>query len=328
MKKQNNTLKEIGQVLLGANSVLIYPHVNMDGDALGSAVAICKALRSRGKTCYILVEDKIPKNLQFLDNGYCTYDQGLIQSPDISLCVDCGDVSRFPKRKDKFEEGKVSVCIDHHETSSHFCDYNHIVPKAAATGELIFQLLQAMDCTGDKEIGEALFAAITTDTGNFQYSNTTKSSHEIVAQLYDWDIDTRKVSVEIYDNMRLERLLLKNRAMETLEMLCDGKAAIAYVDQQMLRETGAEMDESEGFVDQLRSIEGVEFAIFVKEDSEAVTRASLRAKSWGNVADIAKRLGGGGHIKAAGCTIHMPIKEALPLIRKEVEQHVEAAEAK
>ncbi|MGN0713713.1 MAG: bifunctional oligoribonuclease/PAP phosphatase NrnA, partial [Anaerovoracaceae bacterium] len=121
--KENNTFREIGEKLLAADSVLVYPHVNMDGDALGSAVAVCRTLRNLGKTCWILIEDDIPRNLQFLDRGYCTCDQNVVSVPDVSLCLDCGDISRFLKRKDKFLEGKVSICIDHHRTTVPFCQY-------------------------------------------------------------------------------------------------------------------------------------------------------------------------------------------------------------
>ena len=278
-ERKNHSFSEIAEQLKKAESVLIYPHVNMDGDALGSAAAMCRALRQMGKTSYILIEDRIPRNLQFLDQGYCTENQNQIQNPDVSLCLDCGDSSRFFLRKEKFAEGKIRICIDHHQTTKPFCDYNYVDPKAAATGELIFYLLKEMGYEGDAETGEALFAAITTDTGNFQYSNTTKESHFIVASLYDWGIDTRKVSTEIYENVRPEKLLIQSRAMETLELLCDGQAAVAYVKQEMLRETGASMDETEGMVDLLRSITGVEIAVFVKEEEKEKIRVSFRAKA-------------------------------------------------
>ena len=322
-ERKNHSLKEIASQLETADTILIYPHINMDGDALGSAVALCRALRDRDKTCYILLEDQIPRNLRFLDHGYCTWDPEAIHAPDISLCVDCGDTGRFPRRKDKFAEGKKSICIDHHRTTKPFCDYNYIDPQTAATGELIFYLLEEMDYKGDKETGEALFAAITTDTGNFQYSNTTKDSHRIMARLYDWGIETRQVSTELYENIRMEKLLIQNRALETLEILGNGQIAMAFVTQEMLAKTGAFMDETEGVVDMLRSIGGVEIAVFVKEQGPEQTRVSFRAKSWGDVASIAEKLGGGGHAKAAGCTLSLPLMEALPLIRNEVSAGLE-----
>lgn len=343
--KQNNTFREIGEQLLAAETILIYPHVNMDGDALGSAAAVCRALRDLGKTSYILIEDAIPRNLMFLDRDYCTHDQNIIESPDVSLCLDCGDISRFLKRKDKFLEGRTSICIDHHRTTVPFCDYNYVDPEAAATGQLIYYLLQEMDAllceashtvgqkdgqqadrpsqiTMNGEIADAIFAAITTDTGNFQYSNTTRECHEIAAQLYDLGVDVRKVSQEIYESVRQERILLHSVALSRMERFAGGLAAMTVVTQDMLRQTGAAMDETEGIVDKLRSIEGVEIAILVKEDAEKL-KLSLRSKSWGNVAVIAERFGGGGHTKAAGCSLNMPLEEALPLIRRAAQRSLE-----
>lgn len=320
----NNNLREIGKKLEEAKTVLIYPHVNMDGDALGSAVAVCKALRMQGKRCFILIEDEIARNLQFLDRGYCTKDPDCIDRPDVSLCLDCGDLDRFLLRKEKFLTGKCSICIDHHRTTVPFCDLNYIDPEAAATGEIIFSLLQEIGCAPDREIGEALFAAITTDTGNFQYSNTTKACHEIAATLYDWEINAAAVSTEIYEQMRLEKLMLQTRALATMEIFCDGAAAIAYVDQQMLNDTGATKDEREGIVDQLRAIAGVQIAALLKEDAPEKIKVSFRAKSRGNVAEIAASFGGGGHIKAAGCTLHMPLKEARTAIVQKIEEALQS----
>lgn len=318
--KDNNTFREIGEKLLAADSVLVYPHVNMDGDALGSAVAVCRTLRNLGKTCWILIEDEIPRNLRFLDRGYCTSNQDIISRPDVSLCLDCGDISRFLKRKEKFLEGKLNICIDHHRTTVPFCQYNYVDPDAAATGQLVYYLLREMGTEIDGEIADAVFAAITTDTGNFQYSNTTKECHEITADLYEKGVNVRRVSQQVYESVRLERVMLHGKALSQLQIFAGGQAAMTVVTQSMLRETGAGMDETEGIVDKLRSIDGVEIAILVKEDAEDKIKLSLRAKSWANVAEIAEHLGGGGHTKAAGGTMKMTLAEALPLIRQEVEK--------
>ena len=112
--KMNNTLREIGNVLNVAANVLIIPHELMDGDAFGSAVALCKSLRKEGKDAWILMEDKIPDYLEFMNKGYCTYDCGIYGSPYVSVCVDCGDRSRFKKRVEAFEKGSITICLDHH----------------------------------------------------------------------------------------------------------------------------------------------------------------------------------------------------------------------
>ena len=124
--KQNNSLKEIGQQLLAADSVLLFPHVNIDGDALGSCVALCAALRNAGKQAWILTEEEVGEYVGFLDNGYCTQDQEIIGTPDICMCVDCSETKRFPGREETFFKGKTTVCLDHHFTGEPFADYNYI----------------------------------------------------------------------------------------------------------------------------------------------------------------------------------------------------------
>ncbi len=315
----NNTFKEIASVLNASRTILLYPHVSADGDALGSCTAICKALRMSGKECYILVEEELPLNLKFLDKGYCTDDQNIIEDVDVSFCVDCGDETRFPNRTEKFAQGRTSICLDHHRTTKDFCDYNYVVPEASATGELVFDLLKEMGTPADVEIGEAIFAAITTDTGNFQYSNTTRRAFEIMTELLDWGVDTNKVSVQLYENIRLERKIIESMAFSTMNMLADGKAAIAYVTQEMIEQSGALSEETENVIQQLRSIAGVEYAAFLKEKGENLVRLSLRAKTEGDVAVIAEKFGGGGHIKAAGATLEMPIEEAVAAVTAELE---------
>lgn len=315
---KNNSLKEISQKLSEAKSVLLFPHINLDGDALGSSVALCRALRIKGIESWILLEDDIPANLRFLDKGYCTWDEDIIAQPDICVCVDCGDKGRFPRRGDKFLKGGKTMCIDHHKTTEFFCDYNYVDGEEAATGQIIYNLIQELGIGQDREIGEAVYAAIITDTGNYQYSNTQQKSHLITAQLYDWGVDFNGVSVEIYENDRMEKLLLRNMAMETLTILEEGLGALVFVTREMLKKSGAVMDETEGLSQELRSIAGVEYAAVLKEYGDETIRVSLRAKTKGDVSKIAQRLGGGGHTKAAGCTINAPMPEAVKMVKQQL----------
>ncbi|MBR5315623.1 MAG: bifunctional oligoribonuclease/PAP phosphatase NrnA [Firmicutes bacterium] len=315
---KNNTFEEIAKVILEKEQILIYPHINVDGDGLGSATALCKAIRQMGKNCYVLVEDNVPGNLAFLDKGYVTFDENIIATPDLSICVDCGDPTRFPKRQAKFESAETTLCIDHHRTTKNYCHYNYVDSSAAATGELIYDLLQAMGTELDQEIGEAIFAAITTDTGNFQYSNTSKKSHEIMAKLYDAGIDANKVSIELYENQRIQKILIKSKVLSTLELIAGGKGALCYMTEDMLAETGATADETEGVVQEMRSIDSVEIAAFLKENGENKVKVSLRSKKYADVTEIAGAFGGGGHTRAAGCTLTCSMAEAFDVIKGKI----------
>ena len=320
--EKNNSFKEIASCVLKAKKIVLYPHLNMDGDTLGSCVALCRVFRDKGIDSHILIVEDIPDNLKFLDNGYCTNELSIADDADISMLIDSGELKRIKGREEAFQKGKMSICIDHHETSDSFCDLNHINSCAAATGELVFKLLKEMDVTGDKEIANALFAAITTDTGNFQYSNTERLSHEIVAELYDWGLDSVRVSNEIYENYRLERLKLEADAMSRAEIIGGGKVAITCVTQEMLKATGALMNETENIVDNLRSIRGVEVAVLLKEEEEKLIRGSLRSKEWFDVAEFAKCLGGGGHKHASGFTSYKTIEETAEEVKREIENRL------
>lgn len=325
---KNSTLNQIANKLNDARTILLYPHVLMDGDALGSSVALCTALRKMGKKAYILIEDEIPSYLLFLEKDYCTQDQNILDAPDISIAVDCSDIERFVMRKDKFLTGAFSICLDHHRTNNYFADLNYIDINAAATGEIVYDLLKTMNVDLDVEMAEAIYTAITTDTGNFQYTNTTKITHLITADLFDIGIDLEKISVEVYQNIRHEKLKIMNEVVNTLEILCNGKADIAYVTQKMLAKTGALMEETEGIIEILRNISGVEISAFLKENKPNEIKIGLRAKTYGDVSKIAQSFGGGGHRKAAGCTLNTSLEEAKQIISAAIAAHLSEAENK
>lgn len=312
----------ICEKLINADNILIFPHIMPDGDALGSSSALCRALRRCGKNVYILVEDKLADNLSFLDReGYCLYTDGE-EAPqeffakvfpgellDVSVMLDCGDYSRIEKRAAYFKASPYTICVDHHATSGSIADLNWVKADSASTGEMVYTLVRYLEqITGkqllDKEGCEAIFAAITTDTGNFQYSNTTSDSHRIVMEMMQQGFDHNKVSVLIYQSNRLEYLQLKGAVIDRMRAFAEGKIAVSYVSQQMLADIGANLDETEGIVDELRKIATVEVAVFLKELPDTRIKVSLRAKSRVNVAKIAALYGGGGHMRAAGCTFH------------------------
>jgi len=319
--KKNNTIKEICEKLMSAGSILIFPHVSMDGDALGSSVALCRAMRGRGKMAYVLIEDKIPDYLRFLDDGSCTHDRDAIGSPDVCVCVDCAEIDRFILRKDKFLEGKASMCIDHHKTSSCFADFNYIDAAAATTAELVYDILTGMESPIDELTGEAIYAAILTDTGNFQYTNTNIKSHLIAIELYKSGIDRNYVNRMLYQNNRAEKFLIAGRIYNTIKMIAGGRAVTAYVTREMLKEAGAMIEDSEGIAETLRTISGVEISVFAKETAAGEVKFSMRSKSWADVSELSAKYDGGGHKGAAGCTLRATIGEALKIMEADIEEY-------
>ncbi|HPO04305.1 MAG TPA: bifunctional oligoribonuclease/PAP phosphatase NrnA [Bacillota bacterium] len=306
------TIKKVAALLSDADSVLIFPHMQMDGDAMGASAALCGALRRQGKKADVLIEDKIPENLRFLDKGYCIQDYRNNKT-DVCIALDCSDFLRIEKRQDIFKNGRQTVMIDHHTTSQPFADINYIDPSSSSTGEIVFLILKQMGVRIDPDAAEALFAAIATDTGGFLYSSTSEKTHLAVAELYKAGLNHNRAVVEIYQKKRIEKVKLISRILGTMEMIHGGKANLAVMTQQMLADTGAYPEETEGLVEELRNINGVEISAFLKEEEGAV-RVTMRSKSRADVSAIAMEYGGGGHTKAAGCTIPGGIDEARQLI--------------
>lgn len=298
---------------------------------MGSSVALCRALGKEGIEASIIIEDEVANNLKFLlediDLLHIERDKKYFDNIDeeyIAVCVDCGDYSRFAKRKNIFEKASTKICIDHHLTSEGIGDLNFIDSEASATAQIVYLMLRDCNFNIDIKMGEAIFAGITTDTGNFQYSNTNKLSHSIANQLYDIGVDFNKVSVELYERQSLAAIKLQGRVLDELVVFAGGRAAISFVSQKMLEETGAKMDDSEGFVSKIRSIDGVEIAGLLREEKEGFIKGSLRAKGDVDVSSICQEFGGGGHRKAAGFKMEKTLKEAINIVMHKLTLDIEA----
>lgn len=318
--ENHEKLQRIIEQLIAAKRVLIFPHIFMDGDCLGSSVAICNMLRQMGKEAYVLIEDDIPLNLKFLNTKFCTWTKDILMDIDLSLAIDCSDEERLGSRLECFFSAKQTASIDHHVTNQCFAQMNYTDDHAGATGEIIFEVFQRLGngIKMDMVIAEALYTAIVTDTGNFQYTNTTAKTHIIVSKLLEFGIDLEKISVELYQNSRYEKIAMNAAVLNTLEMFCNGKANFAYATQDMYERIGASLDETEGVIENLRNIRGIEISAFFKENKGDEIKVSFRAKTYGDVSKIAQKFGGGGHKKAAGCTLHTSLKEAIVLVKEEI----------
>lgn len=319
-------LGNIAEIIKQNDGILIFPHVNMDADALGSCTALCLALRKMGKKAFVMVNEPIPRNLDFLECDCCIEDDSILEEVGMVIMLDCNSMNRIPNREDAWRRGKTTVCIDHHavgNTDIRF-DYYRTEPYSSATGELIFLLIKKLGVEIDLTIANCLFAAITTDSGNFQHNNTTKRTHDIAGKLYKIEgFDSKVISALIYDRKSKEAMKMESKVLSNLEYFADGKVAVGEVTQNLLNETGCTMNESDGIVQRVMSLDGVEIGVLFKEADENI-RASMRAKSYANVAKVAMLFGGGGHVRAAGCTLDGPMSVArehlIPELVKAVEK--------
>ncbi len=315
-------MKKIAGILRSVDSMYIFPHYVADGDAMGSCASLCHLMRKMGKEAHILMEDEIPDNLQFLDKEYVLFvtDKDDLPQRDLCIALDCSNFDRFPERQRLFREcGRQTACIDHHKAFEEFADVNLIDPYAAAAAELMYELYLYMGLDIDVEAAEAIYTGIVTDTGNFQYTNTTRKTHLIAADLYALGINTRKLNIIIYQSDRPEKLKLHAMIMSHMQIFCEGRASMAYVTLDMYKEAGAKTSESDGINSKIRDIKGVEIAVFMREKKNQEIKVGFRSKDYVDVAEICVKFGGGGHMHAAGCTMKMTMEETIPIMRKAVE---------
>ena len=316
--------KEISEQFLAkikeAEKILLFPHIQVDGDAAGSSIALCRAFRAMGKEAWVFLEEALPAYLRFLDDGFCTTEMPFPENFDLSLAVDCGDSGRLGRRLSFFEQGCVRACMDHHVSNSNFTEFGYIDPESASCAELVYQVLCRLPAEISAPIAECIYTGIVTDTGNFQYSNVKASTHRIAAELYDRGLQHERAIIEIFQNVRRQKLELKIAVLETMRFFADGQGVISFVSQALLKKIGAEANEIDGIVETMRSIAGVEYAVVLKEQETGVYKATMRSKTKGNVAEIATKFGGGGHIRAAGCTFECSQEEAAALVCGAIEE--------
>ena len=312
-RMMNDSLNSISSLLKTMDSILIFPHINMDGDAMGSSTALCLALRKMGKRAFVMLNEPIPKNLDFLECGCSTYDENILDDVQLSLQIDSCGMNRIYGREVAWERGRIKGCIDHHASGINDIKYNfyRTEPKTAATGEIIYKIIKLLGVEISLEIANCIFAAITTDTGNFQHTNTTRNTHEIVAELYDVEgFDSKTISALIYDRQSKEAIKMESDVLANLEFYSEGKIATGEITQELLKKNGCSMNESEGIIQRIMSIDGVEVGCLFKEKDQKVIMVSLRSKHHTNTAAVAAKFGGGGHLRASGCTMNMNLQEA------------------
>ncbi len=248
-----------------------------------------------------------------------TQDLGPI---DVFISLDSSDEDRLGDNKLLLDNAKHIINIDHHISSTMFGDINIVDSKAAATGELVYDFIKKMEIDLDIYIATNLYTAISTDTGKFSYESVTSNTHRIVAELIDTGIDFNNININLYENMSMERTNLFINAISTLNTYENNSIATVKVTQEMLRESGAKMEDTEGIVGFIRKISSVEVACLLKELEEEDIKISLRSKKNVDVASICEYFNGGGHVRAAGCSIYSNIYEAEKIIVNKIKENI------
>ncbi len=303
---------DIANAIKSSNNIIILPHKSVDGDCLGSSYALKLGLLKLGKNAQVVVEEK-DKDSKFF--GIIKDKESCAQNPDLVIAVDCGDIDRLESRRDIFCSCENTVNIDHHGTNDGFAKINYIDAKASATGEIICSLLEFLKVDIDEDIAQNLYIAISSDSGRFSYSNTTKKTHEIAGKLIGYNIDFPYLNAYIFDKNSKKELLLAKEALKTLEVVAEGKIASVTVSEKVIKKYKANDSELGGIVNYPRSIDTVQIAFYFKEVDGGV-KVSMRSTG-PDVSKIAKKYGGGGHERASGCTLNTSVKKAKKIMYNE-----------
>ena len=297
-------LPRIIELINQYRTFLITSHVRLDGDALGSELALYSTLRGLGKEALIYNQDQTPDNYQFLPgSGDIVQNLANPEKYDVVFVLDCSELERIGAPAQAIGGMRRIINIDHHVSNGRFCDMAYIDSAASSTGELLYRLIRQMGAPVTKDVANNLYAAIMTDTGGFSYRNTKNETLHAAGNLVENGADPQWLSENIYDNGPLERIRLLTKALSTLTLDLDGKVASMVVSLASLAATGAQSEHIEGFVDILRTIKGVMVAILYLELEEDNYKLSIRSKGQINVEPVARHFGGGGHTNAAACKI-------------------------
>jgi len=318
-------------VIRQADKVVLLTHVRPDGDGLGSALALRDILEGIGKRTLVFLEEPVSFLYTFMPGSdRVCHDFGEVKAfaaacPAGSLLLvslDAGDRNRLGKYQDELMALAPLLVIDHHRSfDEHFGNYRLIEVGISSTGEMVYELAQALRAKIGLPAAKNLFAAICSDTGSFRYDSTKPRTMRIAADLLELGVHPDEIGSALYDNSRLSRLHLLKEVLNTLQVHADGRVAVAYLEGDMLERACAEMDDAEGFVEFPRSLRKVEVAVFFREHKDGLISVSLRAKGDFDVSEVARTFGGGGHRKAAGCRFR---DEQLPAVRRRVLEAIDS----
>ena len=318
----NEIMKQILNVIKLNNNFIITTHVNPDGDAIGSELALARYLQILGKNVTIINHSPTPDYLMFMLNSNdnilefnAEQHSNLIKNTDMIFTLDFSQLSRVKSLENFIRKSDATkICIDHHPNPENYADISLVVTTSSSTGELIYRLLKQAKAKITLDIALPLYVAIMTDTGSFKYERTTANLHRIIAELLDAGVVPIKVHQAIYDQGSANRIQLLGRAFNSLVITGDGKLAYMKISRKDLKETNSKEEDVEGFVSYTLSIKGVEVGLFFFE-LENGFKISLRSATSVPVNKLAAEFNGGGHFFAAGVRLEdKNMEETLPKV--------------
>lgn len=303
---KNLTRSEAASFLSGHDHYAILTHRNPDGDTLGCAAALCRGLRQMGKTAHVLQNPGVTDRYRFLMEGLT---KAAPEDTDTLICVDTAAPGMVPDLWQKYLP-RIVLRIDHHGTATPFTEYSLVEPETAACGEIIYGILMEMGGKLEEKMADAIYTAVSTDTGRFCFANTTADTLRIAADCVDAGCRQFQLNQDLFETHSLGRLRLQGYLAENARFLRDGEMALCTIPLSLKEEMGLQEDDLENISGFPRTIAGVKLAATLREHPGSEIKVSVRAVPGYDAAELCARFGGGGHKGAAGATLRMPLEEA------------------
>ena len=320
--KKKTSLKQFCRALKAHDNYLLACHVNPEGDALGSLLAMDSLLRRLGKKTTVVGDDVFPRRLSALSSKRWRLTgkvRKMKRTFPALIVTDCPNMDRIGNVRHLITPETIVFNIDHHISNIYFGKYNYVLPKAAASGEVVFDFFKELRMRIRAEEAKNMYVALSTDTGSFKYSNTSVHSHHVAAELISTGIDIGKINEEVYSTFSMNKIRLHSRLLSRVKTAARGQVAWAAVKRKDLKETKTTYEDTEGFIDYLKFLKPVRAAFFISESqAPRQVKVSFRAKGSYDVNKVARFFNGGGHKKASGCTIHMDLKRAEKQVLKRI----------
>lgn len=313
-------LRETAELLQQSDNILLLCHAHPDGDTLGSATAFARALAAMGKKVRVDCGDPIPKDFSFMFEGL---EQAEFE-PEFIAAIDVADTKLLGREFEGRYQGKIDLCIDHHGSNLLYADRVFLEAESASTAEMIYLLLNAMNADITPAVASCLFTGVSTDTGCFRFSNTSVRTFEIAAELAKLGADTYNIIQVFFETKTKTFAALERLALDTMRLYCSDRCALMCVTQDMYRKSGSSESEVDRLSNLPRQIEGVLVGVTMRELKDGSFKASVRTHGDIDASAICQRLGGGGHMGAAGCTLYGTKQQAINSLLKEIQAEIDA----
>ena len=289
-------------LLKKGDDILILSHQKPDGDTLGSGFSLKYALEKLGKRNRIECSDGFPSRYGFMYQDGFDPDKQEQFTPGMIVAVDIADTQLLGKKTEKYKD-RVDLCIDHHPSNTHYAKNLVLDSQAAATVQLISKVIDGLGVKIDLLMATCIYTGLATDTGCFRYSNVTAETMYLAARMMEYGVDAYGINKLMFETKSVARMEVEKLIMETLEYYYDKRCAVIVISDEMVKTTGVSEEELEGVSAIPRQIEGVEVAVTLRQKGARTYRVSMRTSEYVDASRICARLGGGGHARAAGCTV-------------------------